>query len=53
MEEKLRRKREQPGSEPFVDPGACRSYATDALQSLDQRIAKERAETGKAPAALR
>jgi metallo-beta-lactamase class B len=45
MEDKLRRRREQPGSEPFVDPGACRTYAGDAAKRLDQRIAEE----GKAP----
>jgi len=46
MEDKLRRRREQPGSEPFVDPTACRTYATDAAKRLDQRIAEE----GKPPA---
>jgi metallo-beta-lactamase class B len=41
MEDKLRRRRERPGSEPFVDPTACRTYASDAAQRLDQRIAEE------------
>jgi metallo-beta-lactamase class B len=41
MEEKLRRLREQPGGEPFVDPAACRAYAADATQRLDQRVAEE------------
>ena len=41
MEEKLKRRREQPGSEPFVDPTACRAYAADAAKRLDQRIAEE------------
>jgi metallo-beta-lactamase class B len=41
MEDKLRRRREQPGSEPFIDPSACRSYASDAERRLDQRIAEE------------
>jgi metallo-beta-lactamase class B len=41
MADKLRRWRDSPGSEPFVDPGACRSYASDAERRLDQRIAEE------------
>ncbi|HTB76593.1 MAG TPA: subclass B3 metallo-beta-lactamase [Polyangiaceae bacterium] len=41
MEDKLKRRREQPGSEPFVDPKACRTYAADAAKRLDQRIAEE------------
>jgi metallo-beta-lactamase class B len=45
MEEKLRRRREQPGSEPFVDPTACRTYAGDAARRFDQRLAEE----GKPP----
>jgi metallo-beta-lactamase class B len=47
MEEKLRRRRDQPGSEPFVDPAACRAYAADATKRLDQRVADE----AKAPPA--
>jgi len=42
MDDKLRRRREQPGSEPFVDASACRSYAADAVRRLDQIIAEER-----------
>jgi len=42
MEDKLKRRREQPGSEPFVDPKACRTYAADAAKRLDQRIAEEK-----------
>jgi metallo-beta-lactamase class B len=42
MEDKLKRRREQPGSEPFVDSLACRSYAADAAKRLDQRVAAER-----------
>jgi metallo-beta-lactamase class B len=41
MEDKLKRMREQPGSEPFVDPTACRTYAADAAKRLDERIADE------------
>lgn len=42
MDEKLKRRKEQPGSEPFVDPGACRAYAADAGKRLDQRVADEK-----------
>lgn len=41
MEDKLRRGRELPGSEPFVDRTACRTYAADASKRLDQRLAEE------------
>lgn len=47
MEDKLRRRREQPGSEPFVDSSACRTYAADAARRLDQRIAQERGQEGE------
>jgi len=47
MDEKLKRRREQPGSEPFVDPAACRAYAADAGKRLDQRVAEEVAKAGK------
>jgi metallo-beta-lactamase class B len=43
---KLRRRQEQPASEPFVDPAGCRAYAEEAARRLDQRVAEE----GKAPA---
>jgi len=42
MDEKLRRRREQPGSEPFVDRAACRTYAGDAERRLDLRVGEER-----------
>jgi metallo-beta-lactamase class B len=45
MEDKLRRRREQPGSESFVDPTACRAYAADAARRLDERIAEEERPT--------
>jgi metallo-beta-lactamase class B len=41
MDDKLKRRREQPRSEPFVDPTACRIYAAGAAKSLDQRVAEE------------
>jgi metallo-beta-lactamase class B len=49
MEEKLRRLKEQPGSEPFVDADACRTYAADGTKRLDERVAEE-AKTKAAPA---
>jgi metallo-beta-lactamase class B len=45
MEDKLRRRREQPGTESFVDPTACRAYAADAARRLDERIAEEEKPT--------
>jgi metallo-beta-lactamase class B len=41
MEDKLRRRREQPGSEPFVDPAACRAYAAGFAKRLDERVVEE------------
>lgn len=49
LDGKLRRRSEQPGTNPFVDPQACRAYAAGARQRLDGRIAEERG----APAAGR
>ena len=49
MENKLRQRREQPGSEPFIDATACRTYAADAAKRLDQRVADE----AKPPVPLR
>ena len=42
VEGKLARLKQEPGSEPFVDPGACSAYAAAALQRLDERVAEER-----------
>ena len=42
MDEKLQRREQQPGSNPFVDPEACRRYAEAALRRLDHRVAEER-----------
>jgi len=50
LEDKLRRRRESPGSEPFVDPAACRTYAAEFAKRLDQRIAQEQKEEQKPPA---
>jgi metallo-beta-lactamase class B len=38
---KLRRRQEQPTTEPFVDPSGCRAYAEGAGKRLDQRVAEE------------
>ena len=46
MDEKLKRLREEPTSEPFVDATACRTYAADATKRLDQRIAEEQKTSG-------
>lgn len=47
MEQKLRRRQEERGSEPFVDPAACRVYAADAAKRLDQRVAEEGKAAGR------
>jgi metallo-beta-lactamase class B len=39
---KLDRRAKNPGSNPFIDPQACRTYAAKAAQGLDRRIAEER-----------
>jgi len=52
MEDKLKIRWEQPGSEPFVDPTACRTYAADAGKRLDQRIEEEK-KNGKRAAPQR
>jgi metallo-beta-lactamase class B len=41
MEGKRRRQTEKPGTEPFVDPKACRAYADAAVGRLDERLAEE------------
>lgn len=41
MAEKLRRRKEEPGSEPFIDPLACSTYASDAAKRFDQRVVEE------------
>jgi metallo-beta-lactamase class B len=42
MKGKLARREQQPGTNPFIDAGACRAYAAMASRSLDRRIAEER-----------
>jgi metallo-beta-lactamase class B len=41
MDDKLKRRREEPAAEPFVDPGGCRAYAAEAGKRLDARVADE------------
>jgi metallo-beta-lactamase class B len=43
LDEKLRRREQDPAHNPFVDPQACRAYAADAAARLDRRVAEERA----------
>ena len=44
MEGKLARLREHSGTNPFVDSGACKTYAARAMARLDKRLAKENAK---------
>jgi metallo-beta-lactamase class B len=44
---KLAKFRERRAPNPFVDPGACRAYASKYEGVLDARIARERAGTAK------
>lgn len=42
LDGKLKRRAEQPGgSNPFIDPGACRMLAAGAMKALDERVAEE------------
>jgi metallo-beta-lactamase class B len=49
MEEKLKRRHEEPAADPFVDPGACRAYAADATRRLDARVADEAKASASSP----
>jgi metallo-beta-lactamase class B len=42
LDQKLAKRKEQKGSDPFVDTNGCRDYAAAARQRLEQRIAEER-----------
>ncbi len=42
LSRKLKRLQESPGSNPFIDPSACKAYARLAEQKLDDRIAREK-----------
>ena len=46
MDEKVKKRREQPSPDPLVNPGGCKAYAKGAAARLDARIAEEaRAKT--------
>jgi metallo-beta-lactamase class B len=47
MNAKLRRWREQPNVNPFIQSGSCRHYAARARRKLQQRINEERVAAGK------
>lgn len=42
LDGKLERREQAKGSDPFVDPKGCRTYAAAAATRLDQRVAEER-----------
>jgi metallo-beta-lactamase class B len=39
-----RRARDPDGPNPFIDPGACRALAAEAMKALDERVAEEGGE---------
>jgi len=43
MKNKIERRAREPGTNPFVDTQACKSYAAKARRNLDERIAQESA----------
>ena len=43
VKDKLAARAENPGANPFVDPGACKAYAADGEEKLDKRITEEQA----------
>jgi len=45
MGEKLEQRAKAPGTNPFIEPGACRTYAAEAAVRLDKRVAEETAAT--------
>jgi metallo-beta-lactamase class B len=42
MDDRLRRRNEDPAGSAFVDPKACRAYADRAALALDRRLAQEK-----------
>lgn len=42
MDGRLARRAAEAGPNPFIDPGACRAYAEDALRRLDKRLEEEK-----------
>lgn len=49
MDDKVRRRRQQPSPDPFVTPDGCRAYATGAAARLETRIAEEAKKKDPAP----
>jgi metallo-beta-lactamase class B len=45
MDEKVKKRREQPSTDPFVNPNGCKAYAKGAAARLDARIAEEAARS--------
>jgi metallo-beta-lactamase class B len=43
LDEKLARRQAGAAENPFIDPSACRTYASEAGQRLDRRLQEERA----------
>lgn len=42
MDGKLKERDTRPGTDPFVDPDGCRTYAAEATKRLDARVAEEK-----------
>ena len=42
LDEKLARLRNDPSTNPFIDPGACRAFAAAAKKRLEERLAEEK-----------
>jgi metallo-beta-lactamase class B len=45
MDEKVKKRREQPSTDPFVNPNGCKAYAKGAAARLDARVAEEAARS--------
>jgi metallo-beta-lactamase class B len=43
LEEKYRQREQHPGTNPFIDPRGCETYAVASRKRLDQRISEEKA----------
>lgn len=44
LDRKLAKRKANPGTNPFIDPDACRVYAAHASEGFEKRIAEETAE---------
>jgi metallo-beta-lactamase class B len=49
MDEKLRLRTLKPAADPFIDPQACRTYAAEATERLDQRLKEESVPSSAPP----